>query len=387
MLPSPSINFSPPIELIRDFHNVNAEILAISAFLRSFITLGDVFLDTVPQSLEAKLANAAGARVSYLMNQPLCDHYGLDYIQSAKSCGVLPVALGGNEIDINVEPRVEAGFEGLAENAETIKVRKLDSYLSGRVNVSWTVFSQLTLDKLTGAKELVQTHRPLFSGIISPECILDVSEWCITNGYHLVDSDLQDIQSVPVSAYCWLVPTKSMLQQAYRYLGKDSGLVKRSLPLVRLIQQSWPELLGANDNLAKKTYDLIANQRTWYYLDSLANIGLDSIETDGENYWRWLGKNGARLFLPLHSEGYFRLSFNFFSLASGLSHATLRCFINGRLMTTYMIEEGTELSVSYFAREAGEVAEILLVSEEACYIDGKFLSCSLSEVTLQWVDS
>ena len=77
IMPNASTNtVEAPLALAAARHNINLDVLVTSAFLRSLPQLGEVVLATIPQSIIAILAGAAGANVTYVMNKNLCDQRG-----------------------------------------------------------------------------------------------------------------------------------------------------------------------------------------------------------------------------------------------------------------------------------------------------------------------
>ena len=108
------------------------------------------------------------------------------------------------------------------------------------------------------------------------------------------------------------------------------------------------------------------------------------MESDGEHYWRWVGDNGVRLFLPLRAKGHYVVSFDVFSLVNGLTSSTLRCFVNGALKLTQDVQEGENVKIPYYASQDGYLAELYVVSEQSVNIDGKAMSVSLSSLNVEW---
>ncbi|MDO6567898.1 hypothetical protein Q4561_12575 [Alteromonas sp. 1_MG-2023] len=373
-----------PLELAAKRHNINIDILVTSAFLRSLSQLGEVVLTTMPQSIVSNLARAAGAKVTYLINRELCEQHGLSFFEASKHAGVDAVCFDTKPIMVELAPKVQAGLKGLGTSPESISVTTPDNYLSSRVRVSWIALNDLSTSLLAVAKYTVQRHRPLLSGDVASGSISDIVAWCECNNYYAVTNTLKPLNSANMDTHCWLIPDIAILQSVESLVGNHESPINSDLPISMVAQQAWPALTEANDRLAHQTLDYLLNRRRWYYLDKLLNIGLFPMETDGENFWRWVGNDGVRLFLPLRASGHYTLSFDVFSLAEGLENTTLRCFVNGRLKTTISVIAGTTVKIPYYSESDGSIAEMLIVSELSVPIDDKSLSISISELSVYW---
>lgn len=273
-----------PLEVAATHHKINVDILTTSAFLRSLPKVGEVILDTMPQSIISVLAMAAGAKITYLANHSLCQKHGLEYVEASKAAGVQPLCFSASERDVFITPRVEAGFERLAANAERIKLKTPDNYLNGKANISWVSLSELTLPLLEGMKKAVQKHRPLISGIVSNCSVGSITSWCDKYGYFPLTNLLEPLSVSVASGYCWLVPNDTLLKNVRDLLAADYTVTNFPKSLPKFAQQVWGELTESSDKLAKQTKDYLTHARRWYYLDKLVNIGMYPIETDGTDY-------------------------------------------------------------------------------------------------------
>ena len=94
---------SSPLDVAATHHRINVDILTTSAFLRSLPNVGEVVLDTMPQSIISVLAMAAGARIAYLANYSLCQKHGLEYVEASKAAGVQPLCFSTTERDVFIE--------------------------------------------------------------------------------------------------------------------------------------------------------------------------------------------------------------------------------------------------------------------------------------------
>lgn len=385
IMPNASTNtVEAPLALAAARHNINLDVLVTSAFLRSLPQLGEVVLATIPQSIIAILAGAAGANVTYVMNKNLCDQHGLAFFEASKAAGVEPVCFDTSPMNVELLPKVQAGFEGLGVLPQRLAITTPDRYLSSRVKVSWLALDKLSLSILEVAEYTVQQHKPLISGFVSPENADDVVKWSKRNNYHSVTNTLASLNPTNAATYCWLVPSTEILQSVGALVGTHVSPVNAKLPMAMVAQQAWPTLTETNDGLAHQTLDYLLHRRRWYCLDKLLNIGLYPMETDGDSFWRWVGANGVRLFLPLRASGHYILSFNVFSVVEGLENATIRCFINGRLKTTQEVTTGTTVNIPYFAETDGSLAELFIVSEQKIKIADRALSIAISELTVYW---
>lgn len=373
-----------PLELAAARHNINVDVLVTSAFLRSLPQLGEVVLATMPQSIISILASAAGASVTYLANKTLFEQHGLSYFEASKKAGVEPVCFEATPTILEISPKVQAGFEGLGALSEHLTITTPDIFLSSRVKVSWLALTTVSLSMLEVSKRTVEQHKPLISGFVSPENADDVMAWCQRYSYYAVTNLLAPLELADEETYCWLVPNSDILHSVEALVGKYASPVSAKLPMDMVAQQAWPVLTETNDKLAHQTLDYLLHRRRWYYLDKLLNMGLYPIETDGVNFWRWLGGDGVRLFLPLRASGHYRLSFSVFSIAEGLEKATVRCFVNGRLRATQVVSAGATVSIPYFAETDGSLAELLIVSEQKVAVADKTLSISISDLTVDW---
>ncbi len=368
-------------------HSINLDILVTSAFIRSMPHIESVILEVMPQSIIANLAVAAGAQVSYLTNAQLCDQLGMPFVQASKSANVLPIALAAQPQQRVYKAKVEAGFESLSAQPEQVSFQTPDSFLGGMRSVNWLALNTVHPKLLVAASHTVNKHRPLISGRILASDTAEVSAWCLDNGYTLVDNYLDPISALASPKSCWLVPSKAQLQKVESLLGNNANQVSARLPMEMMIAQCWPALAGEQDLLARETYDLLVHRRRWYYLDNLLNIGLYDVDSDGENYWRWLGDKGCRLFLPLRAKGHYTLSFSIFSLVEGLSNTPVRCFINGRLAKTCEIYGGDTISIPYYTNEEGGMAEIYIAPEKSVDVGDRKLSISLSGIVVNWEEA
>ena len=385
-----AMNLSPllsPLDAAASRHAINVDILVASALLRSMPAMRDVVLDAMPQSIMANLASAVGANVTYLLNKPLASKLGLPFVRASKAAGVMLAAVSDIPEDIVFSPRVEAGFEGLGDADERIKLRTLDVLLSGKANIDWIALGYLSNDVLKEAHVTVEKHRPLLSGEVSSGHQLALQSWCIDNGYIAVDNTLQPLCEDVEKAYVWLVPNTDVLANAHKLLGSHAAEVNPRQSMHSLITQCWPLLAGEHDALARQTKDYLVNNRRWYYLDKLLNIGSYALDTDGVNYWRWVGDKGIRLFLPLRAKGHYQLSVSIFSLVNGLESTIVRCFVNGRLKTLQRVTEGTILTIPYFAEDDGGIAELFIMAENSVNVGDRALSISISELVVSWEDA
>lgn len=383
-MPSMVSETKAPLDLAASLHNINVDLLVTSAFLRSIPLLSEVVLDTMPQSIIAILARRAGADVTYLINQALCEQHGLAFFRASIAAGVQPYCLGNESKDVVIAPKVQAGFEGLSELAESIKVRTPDAYLTGRSRVNWLALSEVTADILNETTAFAREQQPLISGFVTNEQVVDIITWCDCHNYVAVDNVLEPLNANSANVYSWLVPNQTMLNKVTEWVGKDKAAVNTKLPLPMLAEQTWPTLTTNNDALAKQTADFLLHKRRWYYLDRLLNLGLHPVETDGENYWRWIGGNGTRLFLPLRARGHYSLYFTVFSLVADLEKSIIRCFVNGRMKKCVEVRAGQSVIIPHYADKDGGIAELLIVSENSRQVDGKELSISLSELVVNW---
>jgi hypothetical protein len=373
-----------PLALASSLHGINLDILVTSAFLRSFTSIGEVVIDGIPQSIIGILAESAGARITYLADHNLCRQQGFPFLKAIKDVGVSPVCLNSNSMDIEFSPKVDAGYEGLAEQPHMLRLRTPDQYLSGRKNLSWLALSTLYEDLLLASEGTVSKHAPLLSGFVNKESAKHILKWCLKTNYKAVTNTLEPLNESNADSYCWLVPSENFLENVNSLLASHAFEVNVKLPLTHLAEQAWPELLGANDKLATQTKDFFIHKRRWYYLDRILNIGMYPMESDGEHYWRWVGDNGVRLFLPLRAKGHYVVSFDVFSLVNGLTSSTLRCFVNGALKLTQDVQEGENVKIPYYASQDGYLAELYVVSEQSVNIDGKAMSVSLSSLNVEW---
>jgi hypothetical protein len=376
-----------PLESAALRHNINLDILVTSAFLRCMTNIESAILEVMPQSIIANLAVAAGVQVSYLTNVQLCDRLGLPFVQASKSANVLPIALAAKSHQRVYKARVEAGFENLSAIPEHIQLQTPDMFLGGRRRVNWLALNTVYPDILVAAKHSVSKHRPLINGRILATHANEISTWCSENGYMLVDNYLEPVSSIMSAKSHWLVPSEDLLQQVRSLLHYCTHQVSARLPMEMMINQCWPTLAGDHDLLAKQTYDLLVHRRRWYYLDNLLNIGLYDLDSDGENYWRWIGNKGCRLFLPLRAEGHYVLSFSIFSLVEGLSNTPVHCFINGKLAKTCEIHGGDTISIPYYANEEGRLAEVFISPENNVDVGERKLSISLSSIVVNWEEA
>lgn len=373
-----------PLEVAAAHHKINVDILTTSAFLRSLPKIGEVILDSMPQSIISVLAMAAGARITYLVNYALCQKHGLEYVEASKAAGVQPLSFSASERDVFVTPRVEAGFERLAANAEKIKLRTPDNYLDGRANISWISLSELTPPLLEGMKKAVQKHRPLISGKVSNSSAGSIVSWCKEHSYLPLTNLLEPLSSSNASGYCWLVPNDALLKNVRNLLGADYTVTSLPKSLSKLAQQFWPDLIESSDQLAKQTKDYVTHARRWYYLDRLVNIGMYPIETDGTSYWRWIGNKGVRLFIPLRAIGFYTVKFNVFSIVEGMERVGLKCFLNGVLKEDVDVSAGSEIAISHFTESEGELVELFIVPQVSMQVFDRALSASISDLVVYW---
>lgn len=376
-----------PLESAALRHSINLDILVASAFIRSMPHIESAILEVMPQSIIANLAVAAGAQVSYLTNVQLCNQLGMPFVKASKSANVMPIALAAKPQQRVFKARVEAGFENLSAKPEYISLQTPDTLLGGRRSVNWLALNTVYPNMLAAATQTVNKHRPLISGRLPATNISEVSAWCLDNGYTLVDNYLEPVRESTSAKSCWLVPSKEQLQQVRNLLDRHAPKVSARLSMEMMITQCWPALAGEQDLLARETYDLLVHRRRWYYLDNLLNIGLYDIDSDGENYWRWLGDKGCRLFLPLRAVGHYVLSFSIFSLVEGLSNTPVRCFINGKLAKTCEIYGGDTISIPYYASEEGGMAEVYIVPEKSVDVGDRKLTVSLSGIVVSWEEA
>lgn len=375
---------SSPLDVAATHHKINVDILTTSAFLRCLPNVGEVVLDTMPQSIISVLAMAAGARIAYLANYTLCQKHGLDYVEASKAAGVQSLCFSTTERDVFITPRVEAGFERLATNAERIKLRIPDNYLNGRANISWVSLSELTLPLLDGMNKSVQKHRPLISGKVSNCSVESIILWCEKYGYFPLTNLLEPLNATSASGYCWLVPNNTLLKSVRALLAADNEVAEFSYSLPKFAQQFWPELTESSDKLAKQTKDYITHARRWYYLDKLVNIGMYPIETDGTNYWRWVGNKGVRLFIPLRAIGFYTVKFNVFSVVDGMERVGLKCFLNGVFKKDLDASAGSEIAINHFTESEGELVELFIVPQTSVQVFDRALSVSISELAVYW---
>ncbi len=373
-----------PLTLAGFLHGINLDILVTSAFLRSFTLVGEVIIDGIPQSLIAILAKSAGANLTYVADEALCRQHGFSFLSALARTEIDPVCLSSNSLNLEFVPKVHAGFEGLGEKPLVLKVRTPDQYLSRRKNISWLAMSTLSEGLLLNSESTVAKDAPLISGFVGTSSARSILDWCSKKNYTAVTNTLTSLDVVGGNCYCWLVPSERMLENVRHLLFQHSAGVHRQLSLERLAEQAWPELLGAGDKLAVQAKDFFINKRRWYYLDKLLSIGLYPMESDGESYWRWMGERGARFFLPLRARGHYTISFDVFSLVSGVSSSTIRCFVNGKLRVTQQVNEGDNVKIPHYASRDGGLAELYVVSEQSRNVDGKNLSMSYSSLIVQW---
>lgn len=373
-----------PLEVAAAHHKINVDILTTSAFLRSLPSIGEVILDSMPQSIISVLAMAAGARITHLVNYALCQKHGLGYVEASKAAGVQPLSFSASERDVFVTPRVEAGFERLAANAEKIKLRTPDNYFNGKANVSWVSLSELTPPLLGEMKKAVQKHRPLISGKVSSSSAGSIVSWCKEHSYLPLTNLLEPLSSSNASGYCWLVPDDALLENVRNLLGADYTVTNLPKSLPKFAQQVWVELTESSDKLAKQTKDYVTHARRWYYLDKLVNIGMYPIETDGTDYWRWIGNKGVRLFIPLRAIGFYTVKFNVFSIVEGMERVGLKCFLNGVLKKDVDVSAGSEIAISHFTESEGELVELFIVPQVSMQVFDRALSVSISDLAVYW---
>ncbi|MDB2331199.1 hypothetical protein N9V74_05750 [Alteromonas sp.] len=385
-----TMNSSPflsPLNAAASRHAINVDILVASAMLRSMPAMRDVVLDAMPQSIMANLAGAIGANVIYLTNKNLTTKLGLPFIRASKAAGVMPAAISDVPEDLVFSPRVEAGFEGLGDADERVKLRTLDVLLSGKANIDWIALGYLSNDVLKVAHVTVEKHRPLLSGEVSSSHQLAVQSWCDDNGYIAVDNTLQPLCEDVEKAYVWLVPNTDVLANAHKLLGSNEAAVNSRQSMNNLITQCWPQLAGEHDALARQTKDYLLNNRRWYYLDKLLNIGMHELDTDGSSYWRWVGDKGVRLFLPLRAKGHYQISVSIFSLVNDVESTMVRCFVNGHLKNRQRVTAGSKITIPYFAHEDGGIAELFIAAENSIHVGDRALSISISELIVSWEDT
>lgn len=373
-----------PLEVAAAHHKINVDILTTSAFLRSLPSIGEVILDSMPQSIISVLAMAAGARITHLVNYALCQKHGLGYVEASKAAGVQPLSFSASERDVFVTPRVEAGFERLAANAEKIKLRTPDNYFDGKANVSWVSLSELTSPLLGGMKKAVQKHRPLISGKVSNSSAVSIVSWCEEHSYFPLTNLLEPLRSSNASGYCWLVPNDALLENVRNLLGADYTVTSLPKSLSKLAQQFWPDLIESSDQLAKQTKDYVTHSRRWYYLDRLVNIGMYPIETDGTSYWRWIGNKGVRLFIPLRAIGFYTVKFKIFSVVEDMERIGLKCFLNGVLKKDVDASAGSEIAIEHHTKSEGELVELSIVPQDSVQVFDRALSVSISDLAVYW---
>jgi len=373
-----------PLEVAANHHKINLDILTTSAFLRSLPNIGEVILDTMPQSIISVLAMSAGARITYLANYTLCCKHGLDYLAASQSVGVQSVCFNSTEKDVLITPRVEAGFERLSANAERVKLRTPDNYLHGRTNISWVSLSEITSLLLDSMIHTVQQHRPLISGKVTESSIAHILTWCDKYNYLPFTNLLEPLTRRNKSVYCWLLPNNALLKRVNELLAVDYEVKVAPKTLPKFAQQVWSELTESSDKLAKQTKDYITHARRWYYLDKLVNVGMYPIETDGKSYWRWISSKGVRLFIPLRAIGFYSIRFNVFSVVDGMESVGLKCFLNGSLKQEVNVYEGSEIAINHYTEKEGELVEIFIMPQTSVQVFDRALSVSISDLAVYW---
>ncbi|MGQ8367484.1 hypothetical protein [Glaciecola sp. 1036] len=337
-----------------------------------------------PPYFYEELVKISGAEITLVPEYRLVSRLGFSFTELMTSHPILPVLLSDTEYNIELTPRVEAGFENLGKKPFCVSALTPDSLMSGRKYLSWLALKTIRQNLLGASSSIVQTHRPLISGKIHQAELSDIEKWCHENDYLIVNNLLESVRSNVDEIFCWLFPNKKLLEQSKSYLSAGNDQINIKQTINKIVQQYYSSLTSKSDLLGQKTANLLSEGKLNFGLNDLVCIGLRELEHEQNNYWRWIAGKEARVFIPIGPKGHYKISAKIFSLAEKIKSLNLTVFINGKLHSQHPVDSGSEIQLPFYQDENYESIELLIVADQAANVEGTSLSASFSELVLHW---
>ena len=365
-------------------HSIVEQILVQSAICRALPRNAHVIMDNLPQSIMASLLNAAGISYDMVVTEPLLSKYGHKLIDMLSANGIPFSCLGEQDWQLQLVPRVEAGFSGLARMPQMVNVQTVDEAFVGLRKVNWLAMEEASIRFLNSAQQCIAQHRPLISLAYTGN-VTSLLQWCELNQYEAVDASLTAVTSDSSAGKYYLFPSSALLKQITEYLTADETAEAQLGGALERQVHKWPALCKSGDALAQLTSDYLTTCSRQYPLATMQASGLYAVELHDSTEWRWTGpEHDTVILLPMRAKGLYRVSLSVLALPEGLEINTVRCFMNGIQIACQEVKAGSVISFDYFADKPELPVELLLSVSQIVNCGGRALGIAISGIQVAW---
>ena len=365
-------------------HSIVEQILIQSAICRTLPRNAHVIMDNLPQSIMASLLNAAGISYDMVVTEPLLSKYGHKLIDMLSANGIPFSCLGEQDWQLQLVPRVEAGFSGLARMPQMVNVQTVDEAFVGLRKVNWLAMEEASIRFLNSAQQCIAQHRPLISLAYTGN-VTSLLQWCELNQYEAVDASLTAVTSDSSAGKYYLFPSDVLLKQVVEYLAaNETAELQLGLSLNHQVHK-WPALCKSGDALAQLTSDYLTTCSRQYPLATMMATNLYSSEWHDDTEWRWTGPgHDTTILLPMRARGLYRVSLSVLALPEEQECGFVRCFMNGVPVFGQYISAGDTIAFDYVSNKPEEPVELLLSVTDLQNCGGRDLGVAISGIEVVW---
>ena len=377
---------STVLELMSERHGIYRDIIVTAAILESMPAKFHALVEAQPQSLLVNMFEASGLSCTLIPSFELLKQHGFELAKLYSELDIDLTFIGQDSRDHHIVPKVQAGYAGLAEHKRIIRERTFSEVCSRYAHLSWVALSFIDDALFLDNASIINQKRPLISGRCK-SVTQDMIAWGDRNNYVFLSELLCDITEHEEGRIIYAFPSSDWAEQVKSYAGAKSVISNQSVSTSRVIQKHYSPLVSIDSVVGRLTSDYLKNNRRWYHMDKLMAFNFYPLETDGEQYWRWLGPNSSsRLFIPLMARGHYKINLQIGFFPKNVTSKKIKCFFDGNLTFFETINEGQTISFEYYVPSDGKTFELLVTSDEMTSIEGKLLGFSLRGLVIEWVE-
>ncbi|GAA0856842.1 hypothetical protein [Aliiglaciecola litoralis] len=347
-------------------------------------------------SLAAQFALDAGLNTLHFASSGEFSRYGFWYWQACLDVGYQDVILAGDEADLILQAKVQAGFSELAHPRVSIRQRTLDSHLASAKKIGWLHCAHAqAAELLQGGEQVLTRDKPIITLTAQAlntagQSLLNVIEkldyQLFSSSLNLI-SDLNDLNTnqhyalaIPRSDSATIEKLKTILcfTDPLHY---ENGTAQRS----ELIKRYYMHIL--NYHSAGKSFlkHCLFSDNHVKNLDLTPTRNLYPREGGRDHCWHWTGpEKESSIQLCLPSSGYFHFRLKFDALPAGMTENKVRIFLDGQQVAYETIVESSviEFSGNFAAHGFKENVMLVIGTENMLEIDHKRIGVAINKLEM-----
>ncbi|QPL50569.1 hypothetical protein [Alteromonas sp. B31-7] len=377
---------STVLELMSKRHGIYRDIIVTAAILESMPAKLHALIEAQPQSILVNMFEASGLSCTLVPSFELLKAHGVELAKLYNELDIDLTFIGQESRDHRIVPQVQAGYTGLAESKRIIRERTFSEVCCRYTHLSWVSLTYVDEGLFLQNTSIINQKRPLISGRCK-SVTQDMIAWGDRNNYVFLSDLLCEISEHEEGQIIYAFPSSDWAEQVKTYAGAKSVISNQVVSTNRVVQKHYSPLVSIDSAVGRLTLDYLKNNRRWYHINKLMAFNFYPLETDGEQYWRWLGpSSSSRLFIPLMARGHYKINLQIGFFPNDISSKKIKCFFDGNLTVFETISEGQTVSFEYYVPSNGRTFELVITPDEMTPIEDKLLGFSLNGLFIEWVE-